>query len=284
MQTGTYSDSVFLKLSGRIVWAPNNFMRGTWATEYGSDKKKLNKDGENFKVVQFYLAVPKEEGRDTGEGKLGAFFNGVKKEIAQVFPDGPPEGFARKMLDGDGTKENEKGEVEELSNRVGYKGRYVLKLNSGDRSVDFYNLSDGGGMAAIENEGIRNGDYVSVLIRVVARRGTNPGMFFSPTKVLLIRKGQAISSGPSADEAFGRAPVTPDWIDKEMDALGEEELSPEGHAFKESVNKKVEQRDGNPKGEVWGRHADAQSSNAPLAAPGGQAPPPAFDANERLPF
>lgn len=108
-------------------------------------------------------------------------------------------GFAWKVVDGDAPAN---------ATKVGFPGHYILRMSTGFAPTA-YNAEN---QQIVDHKQIKRGYYVQVYF---STRGNGepatgkPGMYINHSMVRLVGYGEVISSGPSADQAFGGAPALP---------------------------------------------------------------------------
>lgn len=106
--------------------------------------------------------------------------------------------FAWKVIDGDGVNQNGQAYPDHC------KGHYVVRMSSGFAPT-VYNAQN----AQITDQAqCKRGDYVRAYVGI---RGNDdqqkPGVYISHSMVQVVGYGEAISSGPSAEQAFGAPPA-----------------------------------------------------------------------------
>lgn len=108
-------------------------------------------------------------------------------------------GFAWKVIDGDGVNQNGQGYPDYC------KGHYIVRMSSGF-APGVYNAQN----AQITDPAqCKRGDYIRAYVGI---RGNDdqqkPGVYISHSMIQVVGYGEAISSGPSAEQAFGAAPAS----------------------------------------------------------------------------
>lgn len=197
---------------GRIV-------QGSVALRDKLDKRNNNqpkidpKTGLVIRECFIALAIPKTD----------PTFNAIYAEMIRVamtaYPNkfDPTTGqlkpnvkFAMKMQDGDGYDTN--GEL--LSKKEGFAGHWILKLNTrfAPRCYPSGRFDPASEIQNPENL-IKCGHWVRVALTIDSngvKEGDNeaiPGLFMSPHMIEYVGIGDEISSGPSAQDAFGTLPA-----------------------------------------------------------------------------
>lgn len=111
--------------------------------------------------------------------------------------------FAFKIIDGDSTVLNRNNN--RPCDKEGYPGHWVLNMSTslGIKAYDSQNKQ-----IPAESKSIKCGDYVRVFGSVAPNgNAQNPGVFLNPTMLQFSHQGDAISTGISAEQAFGSAPM-----------------------------------------------------------------------------
>lgn len=183
-------------LNGRIVWGhPLNAQPKT----AGTPPQPVIKDGKPVMQWSFGLAVANAEAEAVAWPAMYA-------EALTGFPGGsiPPK-FAWKYKRD--TDVDDKGKLYSL--REGYPGCWVFAISTESFQPPFYKFNGRGYDLSTD---VKCGDYVQVRI-MVKYHGPNPGaagsqagLYLNPQGVLFVGYGDAIVSGPSAEEMFGAAP------------------------------------------------------------------------------
>ena len=181
---------------GRIVWG-NPTKPVQRKDEH--NQLKVKSDGTPDIIYSFGLAISKAEFQALVWPKMAA-------EAMAIYPNGAPSDFAYKYIDGDGP--DKKGQS--YARREGYAGSYILSIESifPIRIVESIN-----GVFSDRKDPIKTGDYVRACVDIKGH-GTKPGvrmskagLYVNPIMVQFVGYGQEIVRGPSAEDAFGTAPV-----------------------------------------------------------------------------
>lgn len=128
------------------------------------------------------------------------------QQIASVaqrdFPGGQfnSPGFAWKVIDGDGVNQNGQKYPDYCH------GCYVLRMSSGFPPTVYNGLQNNTQITA--PTGIKRGDYIRAYINIAGNGDMQkPGVYINHQMIQLVGYGEAITSGPSAEQAFGPAPT-----------------------------------------------------------------------------
>ena len=168
---------------------------------FGPDRGQplLNKD--KTPRIDFFCAIAIEKTDPKWPGVNAQ----IQAEGAKVWPGGQSllPGFKWKILDGD-TPEHVKKE--------GFKGCWVVTCKSTSIMPMGYtqNAQNTGYDPILDPlETVKCGDYIRMSVRIAAngQTGDNIGIFMNGYKYFFVRAGEAIVSGPTAEEVFGA--VTP---------------------------------------------------------------------------
>ncbi len=130
----------------------------------------------------------------------------IKAEAAVSFPNLFPGGqciqptFAFKISDGDSIVPNAKGNRN--CDKEGFPGHWILRFSSG--YVSKVVTSTQPMTQIIDPKAIKRGDYIRISGTVVGNGSElKPGVFLNHSMVQFIGHGEAITSGPSAEQVFG---------------------------------------------------------------------------------
>jgi hypothetical protein len=167
----------------------------------GSDKDaqgrpKFDKAGKPKTTWFVGLAIPKND----------PAWNEIWGQIVAVgqrdFPAGQWQqpNFAWKVVDGDGTNQEGKPYPDYC------KGHYIIRMSSGF-APRIFNAQN---QQITDASQIKRGDYIRAFINV---RGNDdlqkPGVYVSHEMVQVVGYGEAISTGPSPEQAFGQPAALP---------------------------------------------------------------------------
>lgn len=198
---------------GRLV--AGHPMQGFNPVDSRTKQPKMKKSDPTVKVTQwnFGVAFPKN-GTDWKQTPWGA-------QMVQAATD-PVEGyslnetlsphFSWKMLDGDSTVPNKKGNIP--CQQEGYPGHWIVFFSTELQAPKCYHTGKYDPMQQIQDvEAIHKGDYIRVFATVKGNKPSETGgIYVNPTLVSLERKGQRIESaydGPSAASVFGGGAPAP---------------------------------------------------------------------------
>ena len=151
--------------------------------------------------VEYYfgLAIPKT---DPGCQEL---LNIMGQAAGAAWPNGEANAadFSWKFIDGDSL--DKKGQP--YSAREGHAGCMIFKF-TGSFAPRCSVLIGPNNWAEIQPEAIKTGDYIRVSGNCEGNKSTqSPGIYMNYDQVEHMGVGEAISSGPSAADAFGQAPA-----------------------------------------------------------------------------
>ena len=178
---------------GRIVWGDPH--RRNPIVDDATKQQKIDQStGKPRFDVTFGLAIPKDQ--------FAPVWDAMSRAAALLYPQGVPNGFAWKYKDGD-TDVDGKGNP--LRNKEGYAGCYILTIST--ETVPKVLTPQNGAWVQIES-GVKTGDFVQVGLGIKPHAGMKPGLYVNPIMVGLSRIGDAINSGPSAEDVFGAAPAS----------------------------------------------------------------------------
>lgn len=148
------------------------------------------------------VAIPKGAERHWAETEWGAKIWAVgHREFPQAAQS---RQFAWKVVDGDSTEANTKGQ--RPCDSEGFKGHWVLRFGSGF-APKIYNSN--GSQQILEEGAVKRGYYVQVFGNVSGNNSTQkPGVYLNYSLVALAAYGPEITSGPDAAAVgFGQAPL-----------------------------------------------------------------------------
>ncbi len=187
------SEGKTVMVDGRIIWVSGDLFKGRKATEFGTNRPKINKKGEEFNEYGFGLAVPKSA--------CAEVWQAMRAEAMTLFPSGNiPPSFAMKFKDGD-TAQDPTGAF--YNTREGYAGHIVLACTTVIQPKFFRHEN---GQNIMINEGIKCGDYVRVQLSIKAHPAVGQGkagLYMNPMAVLFLGYGKEIVNAPSGDQIFG---------------------------------------------------------------------------------
>lgn len=163
----------------------------------GSDKDHQGKprtDKTGAPKMQWYIGVAFPKGPEWEA--MWAQISGVAQ---RDFPAGEYNnpGFAWKVVDGD---------APEHAAKVGFPGHFILRMSTGYAPTVF----DANNQQVVDPSQLQRGYYVQVYF---STRGNGepangkPGIYVNHSMVRVVGYGEVISSGPSADQAFGAGPA-----------------------------------------------------------------------------
>jgi len=185
------NDSVYLTTPpGRIVMG--DVFNGSDKDHSG--RPRLDKQGQP--KVQFFIGVAFPKNDPAWPAMWQQFVATAQRD----FPNGEFQrpGFAWKVVDGDGVNQEGKPFPEYC------RGHFVVRMSSGF-APEVYDPQN---RQLSAGQGIKRGDYVQCYVAI---RGNDdrqkPGLYVNHQMVKVIGYGEAISSGPSAEQAFGAAPA-----------------------------------------------------------------------------
>jgi hypothetical protein len=122
----------------------------------------------------------------------------LAQEAATAYPNGAPQSFSWKYVDGDGV--DSKGLP--FNQREGYAGCYILAISTELQAPPIYKFN-GTKYDQLPGEAIKTGDYVSVGIDARVNVPTDPkkksGLYINPKAVELVGYGTPIVSQGQAD-------------------------------------------------------------------------------------
>lgn len=181
-----------------ITIPPGRFVMGDAFTSSDKDaqgRPKFDKAGKPKHTWFMGVAIRKD---DPEWPAVWAQIVGVAQ---RDFPRGEWQGkFAWKVADGDGANDNGKAYPDYC------KGHFIIKMSSGFAPQVF----NAGNQQIVDPTQCKRGDYVRAYIAV---RGNDdpskPGVYISHSMVQVVGYGQAIVSGPSADQVFGAPAALP---------------------------------------------------------------------------
>lgn len=165
----------------------------------GSDKDhqgniRRDKAGQPKTTWFIGVAIPK------GDPGWPPFWAQIAAVAQRDFPAGEWQrpGFAWKVVDGDGVNQEGKPFPDYC------RGHFVVRMSSGF-APEVYDREN---RQIANGQGIKRGDFVQVYLSVKGNDDRQkPGVYVNHQMVKLIGYGEAISSGPSAEQAFGAAPA-----------------------------------------------------------------------------
>lgn len=149
------------------------------------------KDGQPVKVWSFGIAIEKTHFQTHIWPQMAA-------EAATGYPNGVPQRFAWKFVDGDGI--DSKGVP--YNKREGYAGCYVLTISTEFKCPECWRDNGAGGFTQLREDEFKTGDYLacSLNLKVNVATGTNtPSMYVNPLAVQVVGQGTEIVSSGSVD-------------------------------------------------------------------------------------
>jgi len=166
--------------------------------------KKLDKDGNPSKTINFGVAIPKitPTWQQTEWGKV---IHDTAKAAYPVLHQSPA--FAWKVIDGDSPLPNKNGKAPK--DQEGYAGHWVIWFRQGWAPK----LVNSNGQHELPAEQFAAGYYVQVLADVDpngAQPPNTPGMYMSPRAVALSGEGDVINLASDVDTTsvgFGASPL-----------------------------------------------------------------------------
>ena len=208
------SQGTSANIQGRLLWVlGNSLWKGNPKVD-DRNKQPVIDQKTGLQVIEygFGLAIPKSTltQDQIRIGGTGEWYAKAMAEIQSIYPNGMPKDFAYKWKDGDTDVDND-GEL--YSKREGYAGCMVLSCIT---RIPVKVFSYNGAYKEI-SEGVNAGDYVQVNVNIKAHtaEGTSKaGMYYNPSLVLLVQKGNPIVSAvKNPESAFGQmAPVAAPWM------------------------------------------------------------------------
>jgi len=178
---------------GRIV--QGSAFRGSTTDFY--DQPLLWKSGANKGQprVEWYigLAIAKDA---PGIDELWASITAV---AADARPQGVPQNYAYKFLDGDGVDSN----GQPYSDREGHAGHFIFRFTT-SYAPKCYKDNGSGQMQEIPAEEVKTGFFVQIAGSIEDNGDTGkPGLYMNLNMVNLVAFGAEINSGPDANQVFG---------------------------------------------------------------------------------
>jgi len=177
---------------GRIVWGhPGKEVAKTDQ----KTRQPILRDGKPVTQWAYGVAYPKAD-------FMANIWPAMAQEAGSGFPNGVPQGFAWKMVDGDGVDKDGKP----YSQREGYAGCYVLSIVTEAFAPPIFR-QEGAGYVQMKPEEIKTGDYVAnslkIVLNMAKERTHSSSLYINPQGVLFIGYGAPIVNGPSAQDMFG---------------------------------------------------------------------------------
>lgn len=196
----------FASPPGRLVWGDPFALEVVKDDATGQPKK--NKDGSDMTECSIGVAFAKND------PQWPAFYQLLKTADRTAWPQFhdaagnilPGVKFADKITDGDGF--NTKGQKRAKPGN-GYEGCWIVKFGGG--FLPQVKRHDGRAWVDAAPGSIKRGDYVMVSGSTSSNNSTqSPGMYRNLNMVGFVGFGEAIVTGPDAEEVFGAAaPVLP---------------------------------------------------------------------------
>ena len=260
---------------GRIVWG--NPKRAQTKKDQRT-KQPILKDGQPIQQWAFGVAFPKAE------------FNAYMKpafdqEAMTGFPNGVPQGFSWKYIDGDGVDKQGKP----YNTREGYAGCIVLTVSTEAFAPQVFKNVNGAYYEVAENE-IKTGDYVvlnlNLKLNIPQDRTHTPGLYVNPNGIELVGQGVEIRNSVNPEEMFGGQQYQ---LPPGATALGAAPPMPQGGPVAGGYGQPQQAPYGQPQQAPYGQPQQApygqpqqapygQPQQAPYGQPApGQMPPPAHD-------
>ena len=264
-------------MSGEVVYLTTPVGRYVMGDAFtGNDKDmqgrpRFDKAGMPKTTWFVGLAIRKD---DPGWGDL---WNQIVAVGQRDFPAGQWQSpaFAWKVIDGDGVNQNGQAYPDHC------KGHYVVRMSSGFAPT-VYNAQN---QQITDPAQCKRGDYVRAYIGI---RGNDdqqkPGVYVSHSMIQVVGYGEAINSGPSAEQAFGAPASLPPGASTTPVASAPMPAQPGAPApapaaYPPQAAPPVAPAPGAPAPApmapaVSPAQPTAYAGNAPAPAPGGQAPQP----------
>lgn len=181
---------------GRIVWGHPG--KSQTKKDQRDRKTVILKDGQPVQQWAYGLAIPKNE------------FNAqvwplMDREIRTAFPNGPPQGFANKLKDGDGVDRTGKP----YNQRPGYAGCWVMNIATEAFAPPIYKIVNGVYVQMAPDE-LKCGDYVasnlSFQVNVPTNPTHSPSLYINPRGIIFVGYGDAIVQTADPAAMFGATP------------------------------------------------------------------------------
>lgn len=184
-------------IDGRIVWGHPS--KAQQQRDPVTKQPKFKPDGSPIMVHSFGLAVEKQKFTQM-------VWPAMHAEAMTGYPQGVPQRFSWKYVDGDGID----GEGKSYATREGYAGHYIISVSSQTGFPPQVVKFENNAYRQLEPTEIKCGDYVAVgldfKVNVPTERTHTPSLYVNPQSILLIGYGQEIINRPDASQIFGAAP------------------------------------------------------------------------------
>ncbi len=151
-------------------------------------KQKISENGTPRENIYFGLAVEKSVFSQQ-------YWPNFYQEALTSFPQGVPNNFAYKFIDGD----TNDAEGKPYSRHPGYAGCFVINFSTEGFPPPIFKQDPAapGGYRQMSPEEVSCGDYVAVtsLLKYNGNTGTRkPGLYVNPTAILFVGYGEKIAS------------------------------------------------------------------------------------------
>lgn len=188
-------------MSTVILLPPGRIVQGHPAVEitkvtFGPNKGQPLMDMKGQPKSEYFCAIAIEKTNP----QWAAAYAEIQKTAAAAWPSGESKlpGFHWKIEDGDDPKNAKK---------EGFPGHWVVKCKSGIMPMAYRQNAQKTGydpMLDPLNE-VKCGDYIWMSVNVAGngQPGAQAGIFMNGYKYVFLRMGEAITSGPTAEEVFG---------------------------------------------------------------------------------
>lgn len=174
--------------AGRIVWGHPTKSRTKTDQK---TRQPILKDGQPVQQWGFGLAIPKAEFQTH-------IWPVMHAEMSTAYPQGPPNVFSWKYIDGDANDR----EGKPYSQREGYAGCYVLSITSELMAPPVYKLN-GNAYQQLAPDAVKCGDWVSVAVQFKVNipndKTFTPGLYVNPQAIEFVGYGTEIVSQATVD-------------------------------------------------------------------------------------
>lgn len=196
------SEGTNILIQGRIVWGS---VKQRTKNVFGTNTPAIDpKTGKEIIEWVFGLAIPKASPQSAPHElkNVQDFWNAAQTEAAKVFPNGIPNTFKWKFVDGDGLKAD--------GTKYPDHSKGCLVISCSTRIPLKLFAWEGNNIVQITDDQIKCGDYVQVQLNVNGHGGTNAGLYVNPSYVARVAHGQEIVNTPDPVTVFGtQAPAIP---------------------------------------------------------------------------
>jgi hypothetical protein len=181
---------------GRIVWGHPG--KSQTKKDQRDRKTVILKDGQPVQQWAFGLAIPKND------------FNAqvwplMDREIRSAFPNGPPQGFANKLKDGDGVDRQGKP----YNIRPGYAGCWVMNIATEAFAPPLYKIVNNV-YVQMQPDELKCGDFAAANLNFQVNVPTNPthspSLYVNPRGIIFVGYGDAIVQTADPSAMFGAQP------------------------------------------------------------------------------